>query len=160
MIEFTLPSNNNRLNAFKKIYSFSQSRAILTGSIALILLEKIHERECADIDIVVPYFIDFSDVAKKVKRISNPYTTPAFEIELSDEYGGYTLHCIIDPACFYTTMKLSESEEIKVSNYEDIIIEKMKSYVLFGSVKNKADIQDFFKIEDEKATVKIEDLPY
>lgn len=152
-----IKENINLLKIFVSLYYRYDQQIILTGSLALILSKKLEERQCDDIDIVIPHFIDFSDVAT-VMRINNPYTNPAFELRLKDT--GTIIHVVIDNECFYTRLKLEElNSTIKVSNHEDILIEKFKSFLFFGTEKNKNDIQNFFKIIDESKTIKSEELP-
>lgn len=153
------PQNDTLLDRFKDLYYQSDKNAILTGSLALVLLGLIEERECYDIDIVIPYYIDFSSLGE-IKRFNNPYSNPTFEIKLN-KYGTL-VHVIIDPDCqfrLYTVNVLNC--KIKISNHEDIFVAKFKSFMFFKNKKHRKDIESFFAILDGKGIVDPEDnLPF
>lgn len=139
-------NNLAKLKVFRKIAD-NIPLAILTGSLALIVNHDIPERACKDIDIVLPYYEDLSHLGK-VSRIENPYTTTA----MSTVIDGTLVHVIIDPNCLFVN-KLTEEGMLKISNSEDAMIEKFKSYVLFDSEKNRKDIIDYIEIQDKKKSI-------
>lgn len=148
-----LERNNNILNLFKEIYSHAGNLAILTGSLALIILKEINERECADLDIVLPYYIDLTKFGE-VKRITN-YNNENVVCEISGKI--CKIHVVVDPKCIYHQTTDAELN-IKISNSVDIWIEKFKSFLLFNVEKNKNDIQEMFKLIEERKI--ISDIPF
>ena len=155
-----LQKNIALLNDFERIYHANMGCVILTGSLALILHEKITERECSDIDIVTPFFIDLSNFGD-IKHIVNPYTNAFYELTMKDT--GTKVHVMVDSTCRHTSMQVDEVNAIlKVSNYQDIFLEKFRSFLLFNTNKNKKDIEDFFRILDGKPPVinPEDDLPF
>jgi len=141
-------SNKIKLDLYRAIDQETKGLSILTGSLALIIQNEIKERECHDIDIVLPYYIDLSKFGN-VKRIENDYTTPTIEIknELCN------IHIIIDPKCIY-----SEIDGLKVSNSIDIWIAKFKSFMFFESEKNISDIEVMIKKYRESKVIVLDDL--
>lgn len=131
-----LEKSNNiaKLDLFKEISEYTGGMAILTGSIALILQGQLKERECHDIDIILPYYIDLSTYGK-ITRVENDYTTTCAVIanKLCN------IHIIIRPECPY-----AHADGIKLANVADIWMAKFKSYILFNTDKNKRDLEELF----------------
>lgn len=143
-------SNIQKLDLYRKISDKTNSLSILTGSLALIISGEIPERDCNDIDIVLPYYVDLSEFGT-IKRIENDYTTPTIEIKNNL----CVIHVIIDPKCIYTII-----EEIKVSNAIDIWVSKFKSFMFFGSEKNLDDIELMIKKYRDDKTNKDNEMPF
>ena len=149
-----IKENIKLLEKFVDIYHRYDKNPILTGSLALILLGKMDERKCGDIDIVIPYMINMEDVGT-VYGIKNEYTTADMEVHMPD---GLKMHVIVDPKCHYSFQSVPHDwkhknpliTNIKVSNVADILTQKFKSYAYFGSTKNRNDIFEMLKKEIEK----------
>lgn len=144
-------SNITKMDLYQKISDKTNSLSILTGSLALILSNEIEERECHDIDIVLPYYVDLSEFGT-VKRIENDYTTPTIEIKNDI----CNIHIIIDPKCIYSII-----DGQKVSNSIDIWVAKFKSFMFFESEKNISDIESMIKkYRESKIVVINNEMPF
>jgi len=134
-------NNAIKLELYKDICLKTNGLAVLTGSLALILLGEIEERECHDLDIILPFYVDLSMLGP-VTRVENEYTSTTMSVA----YQGCTVHVIIDPKCLYT-----EVEGVKLSNAADIWIAKFKSLMLFGAKKGLKEIKAMLEVMDKPA---------
>lgn len=113
---------------------------ILSGSLALVLHGTIKERECNDLDIIIPYFIDFSTIVDRVDYNDFSYIDKTMTLLTK---AGNTVDVIIEPQRRYTII-----DGIKVSNVSEIIVAKLKAFALFGNDKHTEDILSYLKKAD------------
>jgi hypothetical protein len=131
---------------------------ILTGSLALFMQQELVEREASDLDIILPYYIDLSAFGK-IERLHNPYSTVCFSITPKE---GAEIHVIVDPNCPYVT-KVYGERLLKLSNAQDIWIEKFRSFIFFSTQKNCKDLNELILRNlvakaPESAAINFEDL--
>ncbi len=122
----------------------ANGNAIICGSLALILRGWIPYREIGDIDIILPYYQDFSqdDSRPEASQPVNSFGKSGTET-IQMNANGIDFDLFIDPSETWSWMKIGDAS-YKVAHVKKLIEAKMR-YYMQGAHKHGKDLENIFK---------------